>query len=85
MMAGKVVQNVRAQQEVKAPGSVPPGARSPLHICNVVAAHFAKPPGFPLTRSKFNLYDPVGPTVARFGSNLAQLGELNADTCPIGR
>lgn len=72
-----------AQQEIKAPGAQTPGAPLPRYIYNVVAADFAAADGYPLLKSKFNLYDPVGPTVQQFDTNIAKLGELNVDTYRI--
>jgi hypothetical protein len=72
-----------AQQEVKAPGAQAPGAPLPRYIYNVVAADFAVANGYPLLKSKFNLYDPVGPTMEQFDSNITKMGELSVDTYRI--
>ncbi|HWB87429.1 MAG TPA: hypothetical protein VG675_25020 [Bryobacteraceae bacterium] len=72
-----------AQQEVRAPGSQIPGAPLPRYVYNVVSADFSVPSGPPLLKSKFNVYDPVGPTTAQFDSNIDKMGELQIDTYRI--
>jgi xylan 1,4-beta-xylosidase len=67
-------------QQVMAPTFVPPGAPLPRYVYNVIAADFSTPAGQPLIKSKFSVYDPVGPTVQQFDANLAKMGELNLNT-----
>jgi xylan 1,4-beta-xylosidase len=76
-------QQASSVEEVKAPGSQTPGAPLPRYVYNVVAADFAKPEGHPLLKSKFNLYDPVGPTMAQFDAAIDLMGELKVDTYRI--
>jgi xylan 1,4-beta-xylosidase len=68
------------QQEVRAPGSQVPAAPLPRYIYNVVSADFAVAEGYPLVKTKFSVYDPVGPTTEQFDSNITKMGELNIDT-----
>jgi hypothetical protein len=76
-------KTLRAQQEVKAPGAQAPGAPLPRYVYNVIAADFSVTNGYPPLKSKVNLYDPVGPTIEQFDSNITKMGELNVDTYRI--
>ena len=50
---------------------------------NEVTADFAVSDGHPLVKTKFNLYDPVGPSLEQFNRNVKLLPELNVDTYRI--
>ena len=52
-------------------------------ILNEVTADFAVSDGHPLVKTKFNLYDPVGPSLEQFNKNVTLLPELNVDTYRI--
>lgn len=67
-------------QQVTAPGHQPPGAPLPRYVYNVVAADFSVAAGHPLIKSKFSVYDPIGPTTRQFDANLAKMAELNLDS-----
>jgi Glycosyl hydrolases family 39 len=52
-------------------------------VLNEVTADFAVAEDHPLVKTKFNLYDPVGPTMRQFDQNVNLLPELNVDTYRI--
>jgi hypothetical protein len=52
-------------------------------VLNEVRADFAVDAGHPLVKSKFNLYDPVGPSLEQFNRNVKLLRELDVDTYRI--
>lgn len=52
-------------------------------VLNEVTADFAVSAGHPLVKGKFNLYDPVGPSLEQFNKNVKLLRELNVDTYRI--
>jgi hypothetical protein len=65
---------------------VQPGALAQLGVrwdLNEVTADFAVSAGQPLVKTKFNLYDPVGPSLRQFDQNVKLLPELNVDTYRI--
>jgi hypothetical protein len=51
----------------------------PRLILNEVYADFSKGADPPLAKHKFNLYDPVGPTMEQFNKNIEKMSELNVD------
>jgi len=73
-------QEADEPQTVMAPGHQPPGAPLPRYIYNLVAADFSTGEDHPLIKSKFNLYDPVGPTMEQFDTNIDKMGPLKVDT-----
>ena len=69
-----------AQTVVMAPGSQVPGVPLPRYVYSVVSADFAAAEGQPLVKSKFNLYDTIGPTRQQFDRNIGLMHELNVDS-----
>jgi xylan 1,4-beta-xylosidase len=69
-----------AQTVVMAPGSQIPGVPLPRYVYSVVSADFAVAEGQPLIKSKFNLYDTIGPTRQQFDRNINLMHELNVDS-----
>jgi hypothetical protein len=68
------------QTTVMAPGSQIPGAPLPRYVYSTVRADYSAPGGYPLTKSKFNLYDTIGPSRERFDLLIDKMGELNVDS-----
>jgi xylan 1,4-beta-xylosidase len=68
-----------AQTIVMAPGAQIPGAPLPRYIYNTITADFAVPEGYPLIKTKFSLYDTIGPTRQQFDQNISLMHELNVD------
>jgi hypothetical protein len=64
---------------------VPVGAAAqlPRLVLNEVHVDFAVGTDQPLLKTKFNVYDPVGPTRAQFDQNVPLIGELNLETYRI--
>ncbi len=58
-------------------------AQLPRLILNEVYADFSVDYGCPLVKTKFNVYDPVGPTMAQFDKNIDLIRELNIETYRI--
>lgn len=58
-------------------------AQLPRLILNEVTADFVSGADHPLVKSKFNVYDPVGPTIRQFDRSVNLLSELNVDTYRI--
>ena len=68
-----------AQTSVMAPGSQIPGAPLPRYVYNTVRADYSAPGGYPLVKSKFNLYDTIGPGRQQFDMLIGMMSELNVD------
>jgi hypothetical protein len=58
-------------------------AQLPRLILNEVYADFATGIDHPLVKTKFNVYDPVGPTMEQFDQNVKIMHELNIETYRI--
>ena len=58
-------------------------AQLPRLILNEVYADFSVGVDNPLVKTKFNVYDPVGPTMAQFDQNVKIMHELNIETYRI--
>jgi hypothetical protein len=58
-------------------------AQLPRLILNEVFVDFSVGVDNPLLKTKFNVYDPVGPTMAQFDSNVTMMHELNIETYRI--
>ena len=58
-------------------------AQLPRLILNEVFVDFAVGVDNPLIKSKFNVYDPVGPTMEQFDENISKIKELNIETYRI--
>ena len=69
-----------AQTTVMAPGSQIPGAPLPRYVYSTVRADYSAPGSYPLTKSKFNLYDTIGPSRERFDLLIDMMSELNVDS-----
>lgn len=62
---------------------VPARAQLPRLILNQVFVDFATSVDNPLVKTKFNVYDPVGPTMGQFDTNVQMMHELNIETYRI--
>ena len=58
-------------------------AQLPRLILNEVYVDFAIDVDYPLVKTKFNVYDPVGPTMEQFDKNVGLMHELNIETYRI--
>ena len=58
-------------------------AQLPRLILNEVYVDFAESVDPPLVKTKFNVYDPVGPTMEQFDQNVKIIHELNIETYRI--
>ena len=58
-------------------------AQLPRLVLNEVHVDFAVGTDRPLLKTRFNVYDPVGPTRAQFDQNVPLIGELNLETYRI--
>ncbi len=58
-------------------------AQLPRLILNEVYVDFAIGVDYPLIKTKFNVYDPVGPTMEQFNKNVEIMNELNIETYRI--
>lgn len=58
-------------------------AQLPRLILNEVYVDFAVGDDPPLVKTKFNVYDPVGPTLEQFDQNIGLMSELNIETYRI--
>jgi hypothetical protein len=58
-------------------------AQLPRLILNEVYADFSIGVDNPLVKTKFNVYDPVGPTMKQFDQNVKIMNELNIETYRI--
>ncbi len=58
-------------------------AQLPRLILNEVYVDFAVGVDNPLVKTKFNVYDPVGPTMEQFNENIDKIRELNIETYRI--
>jgi hypothetical protein len=63
------------------PGRV--SGQLPRLVLNEVYADFAVGVDNPLIKTKFNVYDPVGPTMEQFDQNVKIINELNIETYRI--
>lgn len=61
----------------------PLSAQLPRLILNEVYADFSVGVDNPLVKTKFNVYDPVGPTMEQFDQNVKIIDELNIETYRI--
>ncbi len=61
----------------------PLSAQLPRLILNEVYVDFAVGMDNPLIKTKFNVYDPVGPTMEQFDQNVKIMNELNIETYRI--
>jgi len=62
---------------------LPAAAQLPRLILNEVNVDFATGRDQPLLKTKFNVYDPVGPSRAQFDQNVPLIQELNLETYRI--
>ena len=84
--AAAPILRTQVTQQQRPPGAMSEAERRgnlPRLILNEVYADFSKGAGTPLFKSKFNLYDPVGPTMQQFDQNLDKLREVNVDNYRI--
>jgi len=58
-------------------------AQLPRLILNEVYVDYAVGVDHPLLKTKFNVYDPVGPTMEQFDQNVGKIDELNIETYRI--
>src|SRR3989304_2036540 len=63
--------------------NLPVSAQLPRLILNEVYVDFAVGVDNPLIKTKFNVYDPVGPTMEQFDQNVKLINELNIETYRI--
>ena len=61
----------------------PVPAQLPRLILNEVYVDFAVGTDNPLIKTRFNVYDPVGPTMEQFNQNVKIMNELNIETYRI--
>lgn len=61
----------------------PASAQLPRLILNEVYVDYGRGTDYPLVKTKFNVYDPVGPTLEQFDQNIDLMGELNIETYRI--